>query len=82
MEDLTKALAEMALNRWQELAFRNCSTDILVNDLLQRIAGEKYDDYEELDNPIVTIIYRLTTDELIDFLSGCKHIDYSDRGQT
>lgn len=64
-----------ALERWQELAFRNCETDWAVNSLLEDIAGEKYDDYDELDDPIVEIIDRLDEDELDTFLSECDKID-------
>lgn len=68
-----------ALKRWQELADRNCETDFKVNDLLEKIAGEKYSDYEELDNPIVEIINRLDDQELNDFLYGCEIIDREDK---
>lgn len=68
-----------AFKRWQELAYRNCETDFRVNDLLEEIAGEKYSDYEELDNPIVEIINRLDDQELNDFLHGCEIIDREDK---
>ncbi len=68
-----------ALQRWQELAFRNCETDWAVNELLERIAGEKYDDYEELDDPIVEIIDRLTEEELDAFIAEAKKIDQEDK---
>lgn len=68
-----------AFKRWQELAYRNCETDFRVNDLLEEIAGEKYCDYEELDNPIVEIINRLDDQELNDFLHGCEIIDREDK---
>lgn len=69
---------EKAMERWSELAFRNCSTDMQVNDLLERIAGDKYNDYDELDNPIWEIINRLDNEELDTFLIGCKLIDDND----
>lgn len=81
-EDTRKTLADMAFEQWQELAYRNCSTDIMVNDLLERIAGEKYSDYADLDDPIVTILNRLNIEELCDFISGCRTIDRADRGQS
>lgn len=69
-----KALAEKAMNEWCRLAFENARTDAEVNDLLQEIAGDKYDDYEELDDPIWTIINRLDNAELFDFLERCEAI--------
>ena len=35
---------QRAFERWQELAYRNCETDFRVNDLLEQIAGDKYND--------------------------------------
>lgn len=69
-----KRLAEQAMNEWSRLAFENARTDAAVNDLLEEIAGDKYSDYEELDNPIWTIINRLDTAELFDFLERCESI--------
>lgn len=70
---------QRAFERWQELAYRNCETDFRVNDLLEQIAGDKYNDYDELDNPIVEIINRLDEDELDSFLCGCYVIDRDDK---
>jgi hypothetical protein len=74
-EENKKELAEKAMNEWCRLAFENARTDAEVNDLLQEIAGDKYDDYEELDDPIWTIINRLNTAELFSFLEGCEGIE-------
>lgn len=64
----TTTKAEEAFTIWQELAFRSVRTDAEVNDLLQEIAGEKYNDYDELDDPIWEIINRLTEEELDEFI--------------
>lgn len=66
--------AEEAFWHWQRLAYKNAETDYQVNDLLQTIAAEKYDDYEELDNPIWEIIQRLDEAELDAFIDGCLQI--------
>lgn len=70
-----KALAEKAMETWIELAYKNSRTDALVNELLEQIAGDKYNDYEELDDPIWTIINRLDTAELFTFLECCEGIN-------
>ena len=69
---LTKA--EAAFWHWQRLAYKDAESDYQVNDLLEEIAGEKYSDYEELDNPIWEIIQRLDEAELDAFIDGCLQI--------
>lgn len=78
--DYPDDLFEEAMNRWNELAcgeYCDSQSDLEVNDLLQKVAGDKYALYDELDNPIWDIIHMLDEDELIEFIDGCDEI-YSD----
>ena len=66
---------EQAMERWCDLAYRNCTTDYKVNDLLERIAGDKYLDSDHSDDPIWETIQSLNDNELAEFLDGCDDID-------
>lgn len=71
MEELRKK----AFDKWAELAYRDAASDCAVNKLLEEIAGPKYDNYDEYDDPIFDIIQTLDADELFRFLEGCEGIE-------
>ena len=65
---------ENAMREWEELAFKNNTTDKAVNDLLEKIAGDKYK--TDGDDPIVETIESLDEKEVEEFMKGCKAIRY------
>jgi hypothetical protein len=67
---------EKAMEAWEKLAFKNDKTDSAVNDLLEKIAGDKY--ITEGDDPIVETIESLTSEEVAAFLKGCEEIEKQD----
>jgi len=69
---MMKTSIDTALEIWGVLACYNSKTDLMVNDLLEEIAGEKYvvDD----DDPIYTTIKNLSEEERQAFIEGCEKI--------
>ena len=60
---------EKAMAAWEELAYINSRTDSMVNDLLEEIAGSKYD-----DDSVYATMENLSEEERGSFLEGCKKI--------
>ena len=71
MKDNTR---EAALEAWWACIELNARADYKVNDLLEKIAGAKYNVYESDDDPIYTIIGNLTASERRRFIKGAKEI--------
>lgn len=71
MKDNTR---QAALEAWWTCIELNERADYKVNDLLEKIAGAKYNVYESDDDPIYTIIGNLTASERRRFIKGAKEI--------
>ena len=71
MKDHTR---QKAFDKWCEGIDKNTDTDRKTNDLLEEIAGRKYNIYEQDDDPIYTIIGNLTASERRRFIKGVNEI--------
>lgn len=67
-------LREAALEAWWTGVEQDARTDALTNDLLEDIAGKRYEIYFQDDNPIYTIIGNLTNSERRRYIKGVKQI--------
>lgn len=63
-----------AFNAWSRGIDKNTKTDLLTNNLLEQIAGKRYDIYDTDDDPIWTIIGSLTASERRKFIKGVDKI--------
>lgn len=63
-----------AFNAWAKCLDSNSKIDSAINDLLERIAGKRYDIYYQDDDPIWTIIGSLTASERRIFIRGVDQI--------
>ena len=67
MQDKTRI---QAFNAWSKCLEYNTSIDIEINDLLENIAGNRYNIYYSDDDPIWTILGSLTASERRRFIKG------------
>ena len=63
-----------ALEMWYKGSYLNARTDHLTNQLLENIAGSRYNIYQSDDDPIYTIIGSLTNSERRKFIKGVQKI--------
>lgn len=71
---LNNKLRNKAMDAWSKCLEYDNKIDFAINDLLEKIAGRKYDIYEHDDDPIWTIIGSLTSAECRAFISGVEKI--------
>ena len=72
---------EQAMAVWSDGTEINTRTDFETNDLLEEIAGKRYDIYEQDDDPIYTIIGNLTASERRRFIKGVRQIIGKERAR-
>ena len=63
-----------AMDIWCKGSYLNARTDYLTNQLLENIAGTRYNVYFSDDDPIYTIIGNLTNSERRKFIKGVQKI--------
>ena len=67
-------LRTKALDKFNDGIFHSSEADFKTNDLLEEIAGKRYDIYESDDDPIYTILGTLTNSKLRRFIKGVDEI--------
>ena len=71
---MKRKLREQALDKFMEGTEKSVKTDAATCDLLEHIAGKRFDIYFSDDDPIYTILGTLTNSELRQFIKGVDEI--------